>query len=186
MTVYAESIMTRTVVTAGPDDTAMRSPLFSKTAHGVPVCDKDGKLLGIISEGDLMRPFGEANKLHRDWWLGLLADGESWRPNSSTTCGRTAGGPPRSMTKEVVTATEDTPVDRIADLLQSHRIKRVPIVRDGKVVGVVSRADEHSRHGGALAEDEPLPLSAPAAFRAGQRVRGLQLEPIFSWLPIGV
>ena len=45
------------------------------------------------------------------------------------------------MTKEVVTATEDTPVDRIADLLQSHRIKRVPIVRDGKVVGIVSRAD---------------------------------------------
>ena len=42
---------------------------------------------------------------------------------------------------KVVTATEDTPVDRIADLLQSHRIKRVPIVKDGKVVGVVSRAD---------------------------------------------
>jgi CBS domain-containing protein len=45
------------------------------------------------------------------------------------------------MTKEVVTATEDTPVDRIADILQSHRVKRVPIVKDGKVVGVVSRAD---------------------------------------------
>ena len=82
MTVYAESIMTRTVVSAGPDDTVSAvAALFSKHGiSGVPVCDKDGTLLGIISEGDLMRPFGEANKLRRDWWLGLLADGEELAP----------------------------------------------------------------------------------------------------------
>jgi CBS domain-containing protein len=143
MTVYAESIMTRTVVTAGPDDTVSAvAALFSK--HGisaVPVCDKDGKLLGIISEGDLMRPFGEANKLRRDWWLGLLADGEELAPEFVDYMRQDRRRAADLMTKEVVTASEDTPVGRIADLLQSHRIKRVPIVRDGKVVGVVSRAD---------------------------------------------
>ena len=143
MTVYAESVMTRTVISAGADDTVSAvAALFSK--HGisaVPVCDKDGKLLGIISEGDLMRPFGEANKLRRDWWLGLLADGEELAPEFVDYMRQDRRRARDLMTKEVVTATEDTPVDRIADLLQSQRVKRVPIVKDGKVVGVVSRAD---------------------------------------------
>ena len=143
MTVYAESIMTRAVVTAGPDDTVSEvAALFSK--HGIsaaPVCDTDGKLLGIISEGDLLRPFGEANKLRRDWWLGVLADGEDLAPEFVDYMRLDRRRAHDLMTKEVVTATEDTAVDRIADLLQSHRIKRVPIVKDGKVVGVVSRAD---------------------------------------------
>jgi CBS domain-containing protein len=143
MTVYAESVMTRTVISAGPDDTVSAvAALFSK--HGisaVPVCDKDGKLLGIISEGDLMRPFGEANKLRRDWWLGLLADGEELAPEFVDYMRQDRRRAADLMTKEVVTASEDTPVDRIADLLQSQRVKRVPIVKDGKVVGVVSRAD---------------------------------------------
>jgi CBS domain-containing protein len=143
MTVYAESIMTRTVVTAEPDDTVSAiAALFSKHGiSGVPVCDKNGTLLGIISEGDLMRPFGEANKLRRDWWLGLLADGEELAPEFVDYLRQDRRRAADLMTKEVVTATEDTPVDRIADILQSHRVKRVPIVKDGKVVGVVSRAD---------------------------------------------
>ena len=143
MTVYAESIMTRTVVTAGPDDPVSAvAALFSKHGiSGVPVCDKNGTLLGIISEGDLMRPFGEANKLHRDWWLGLLADGEELAPEFVDYMRQDRRRAADLMTKEVVTASEDTPVDRIADLLQSQRVKRVPIVKDGKVVGVVSRAD---------------------------------------------
>jgi CBS domain-containing protein len=143
MTVYAESIMTRTVVTAEPDDTVSAiAALFSKHGiSGVPVCDKNGTLLGIISEGDLMRPFGEANKLRRDWWLGLLADGEELAPEFVDYLRQDRRRAADLMTKEVVTATEDTPVDRIADILQSHRVKRVPIVKDGKVMGVVSRAD---------------------------------------------
>lgn len=143
MMVYAESIMTRTVVTAGPDDTVSAvAALFSKHGiSGVPVCDKDGALLGIISEGDLMRPFGEANKLHRDWWLGLLADGEELAPEFMDYMRLDRRRARDLMTKEVVTATADTTIDRIADLLQSHRVKRVPIVKDGKVVGIVSRAD---------------------------------------------
>jgi CBS domain-containing protein len=143
MTIYAGSIMTRTVVSAGPDDTVSTiAALFTKNGiSAVPVCDKDGTLLGIISEGDLMRPFGEANKLHRDWWLGMLAEGELLAPEFLDYLRVDRRRARDLMTKDVITATDDTHVDKIADLLQRHRIKRVPIVKNGKVVGIVSRAD---------------------------------------------
>jgi CBS domain-containing protein len=143
MTVYAESIMTRTVVTAGPEDTVRTlGALFTK--HGisaVPVCDRDGTLLGVVSEGDLMRPFGEANKLRRDWWLGLLAEGTELAPEFLDYLRLDNRRARDLMTAPAITATENTSINEIADLLQRHRIKRVPIVKNGKVIGIVSRAD---------------------------------------------
>jgi CBS domain-containing protein len=143
MTVYAESIMTRTVVTAGPEDTVRTlGALFTK--HGisaVPVCDRDGTLLGVVSEGDLMRPFGEANKLRRDWWLGLLAEGTELAPEFLDYVRLDNRRARDLMTAPAITATENTSINEIADLLQRHRIKRVPIVKNGKVIGIVSRAD---------------------------------------------
>lgn len=143
MTLRAGSIMTRTVITAGPDDT-VRTLAALFTRHGisaVPVCDKDGTLLGVISEGDLMRPFGETNKLRRDWWLGLLAEGTVLAPEFLDYLRLDNRHARDLMTAPAITATEDTSVAEIADLLQRRRIKRVPIVKDGHVVGIVSRAD---------------------------------------------
>jgi CBS domain-containing protein len=71
----------------------------------------------------------------------LLADGEELAPEFLEYLRLDRRRARDLMTRDVVTATEDTPVDRIADMLQRHRIKRVPIVRDGKVAGIVSRAD---------------------------------------------
>lgn len=143
MTMDVGSIMTRAVITAGPDDTVRTlAALFTK--HGisaVPVCDKDGTLLGVISEGDLMRPFGQANKLRRDWWLGLLAEGTELAPEFLDYVRLDSRRTRELMTAPAITATEDTSVNEIADLLQRHRIKRVPIAKDGKVIGIVSRAD---------------------------------------------
>ncbi len=143
MSMDAGSIMTRTAITAGPDDTVKTlAALFTK--HGisaVPVCEKDGTLLGVVSEGDLMRPFGQANKLRRDWWLGLLAEGTDLAPEFLDYMRLDKRKARDLMTSPAITATEGTTVAEIADLLQSHHVKRVPIVRDGKVVGIVSRAD---------------------------------------------
>ena len=78
--------MTQEVITGGPDDTVrMLAALF--TNHGisaVAVCDRDGTLMGDISEGDVMRPLGQANQLRRDWWLG--------HPSSWNTCAWTTDG----------------------------------------------------------------------------------------------
>src|SRR6185437_1788911 len=82
MTIDAASIMTRTVVSARPDDTVAQvaALLTEHEISAVPVCDKDGKLIGMLSEGDLMRPFGEENALRRSWWLGMLAEGTDLAP----------------------------------------------------------------------------------------------------------
>ena len=143
MSIDAQSVMTRDVITARPDDTVRElAALFSQ--HGisaVPVCEKDGTLLGVISEGDLMRPFGEDNRLRRDWWLGLLAEGTDLAPEFRNYMRLDSRRVRDLMASPAVTATEHTSVSAIADLLQRHRIKRVPIVKDGKVVGIISRAN---------------------------------------------
>jgi len=143
MTIDAASIMTRKVITVRPEATVAEiSKVLSQ--HGisaVPVCDNDGRLVGMVSEGDLMRPFAKANALRRSWWLGMIAEGTDLAPEFvdylrlDRHCARDL------MTKEVVSAREDTRVTEIADLLATRHIKRVPIVREGKLVGIVSRAD---------------------------------------------
>jgi CBS domain-containing protein len=67
-------IITRNVVTVGPDDTVGRVAKIwpTMTSAPCPVCEADGRLVGMISEGDLMRPFGQQNQLRRSWWLNLL------------------------------------------------------------------------------------------------------------------
>ena len=136
MTLRAADIMTRDVVTATPSDTvAQVAKLMSDCSiSAVPVCDKDGRPLGMISEGDLMRPLGEEHSLKREWWLNLLAEGVDLAPaflDYIRVDHRLASD---LMTKPVVTASENTGLAELADLLVRHRIKRVPIVREGKVI----------------------------------------------------
>jgi CBS domain-containing protein len=143
MTIDAASIMTRAVVTAGPDDTVTQVAglLAEHEISAVPVCDKDGKLLGMLSEGDLMRPFGQENELRRSWWLGMLAEGTDLAPEFLDYLRLDRRRAKDLMNTDVVSATEQASAGEIADLLSKHKIKRVPIVRDGKLVGIVSRAD---------------------------------------------
>lgn len=139
----AASIMTRKVITASPEDTVAEvARLLTKhNISALPVCDVSGKLLGMISEGDLMRPFGEANSLRRAWWLEMLAEGTDLAPEFLTYVRVDHRRVKDLMTNEVVTADQGANVETLADLLTRHHIKRVPIVHDGKLVGVVSRAD---------------------------------------------
>jgi CBS domain-containing protein len=143
MTTDAASIMTRNVVTAGPDDTVARvaALLAEHDISAVPVCDKDGKLLGMLSEGDLMHPFGQENALRRAWWLGMLAEGTDLAPEFLDYVRLDRRRAKDLMKTDVVTATDRASAGEIADLLDKHKIKRVPIVHDGKLVGIVSRAD---------------------------------------------
>ncbi len=139
----ASSIMTRGVVTARPTDTVAHvARLLSE--HGisaVPVCGDSGALLGMISEGDLMRPFVDTNVKRRAWWLALLADGTDLAPEFVDYVRLDRHQVGDLMTKPVITATETTHVTELAEEMVRHRIKRLPIVRGEKLVGIVSRAD---------------------------------------------
>jgi CBS domain-containing protein len=143
MPVDAASVMTRDVIKVGPNATVaeVAALLAQHDISAVPVCDEKGTLLGMLSEGDLMRPFGAANEMRRAWWLGVLAEGTDLAPDFLDYIRVDRRSAHDLMTPDVVTATEQTSLSEIADLMSKHRIKRVPILTDGKLVGIVSRAD---------------------------------------------
>jgi CBS domain-containing protein len=104
----------------------------------LPVIGKDGKLVGLVSEGDLMRRLRDKDEKRRSWWLEILRGPESVARDFVQTRSQRIVD---VMTRKVVTVGEDTPIGEIAAILEKNRIKRVPVLRDGKVLGIVSRSD---------------------------------------------
>jgi CBS domain-containing protein len=136
----AADVMVSNVITVGPEATVQEVAdiLLKNRISGLPVTGPRGELLGIVSEGDLLRR-PEAGTMRRpSWWLGLLASNEGLAADYIKSHSRKIVD---VMTRRVVTATPETPVADIATLLEKHAIKRVPIVEDGKIVGIVSRAN---------------------------------------------
>jgi CBS-domain-containing membrane protein len=133
-------IMVTNVITVGPDASVqdVANLLLRYRISAVPVVTSTGEILGIVSEGDLInRP--EAETSHRkSWWLDALASNESLAAEYVRSHSRQVTD---VMTREVITAAPETPVSDVAALLEKNRIKRVPIVKDGKIVGIVSRAN---------------------------------------------
>ena len=136
----ADDIMRRRVLTVSPD-TDIREIAKKLAAYGIsamPVVDEDRRVVGIISEGDLMRRPETGMDRRPSWWLRLLADPKEQAAQYVKTHGQHAKD---VMTHEVITVSEETSSQEIAGILERHRIKRVPVVRDGKLVGIVSRAN---------------------------------------------
>jgi CBS domain-containing protein len=136
----ARDVMTKRVISVQPD-TSVRDVARTLVRHkisGAPVVDQAGRLLGVVSEGDLMRRAESETEQHRSWWLRLLLSPEEKAAEYVKTHGRCAAD---VMSKPVQTVSETTSLEKVADLLQKHRIKRVPVLRRGKVVGIVTRAD---------------------------------------------
>jgi CBS domain-containing protein len=137
----ASDIMSSPVVSVGPDTSVkeIASLLFEKRISGVPVLDQ-GRLVGLVSEGDLLHrhEIGTDHiKPAGSWWLRMFSAGQT--PAEYVKAhGRRARD---IMTRDVVTITPDTPIAEIATLLESRGIKRVPVMRDGQLVGIVSRAN---------------------------------------------
>ena len=136
----ARDIMTTDVVTIAPDLSVeqIAQLLLSCGISGVPVVDAGGGLIGLVSEGDLLRRHEGGTERHRSWWLSLLTGPEERAREFVKTHGRTAE---QVMTREVMTVTADTPVGEIARIMERRHIKRLPVVEDGKIVGIVSRAN---------------------------------------------
>ena len=143
MSLVASEIMTRKVITAPPDATvAQLARLMTDNGiSAVPICDKDRVLLGMVSEGDLIPALGQKPADRRAWWLEVLTEGTELAPEFLEYIRLDRRPAEKFMQRTMITATERTSVTEIADLLSRHHIKRVPIVQDGKLVGIVSRAD---------------------------------------------
>jgi len=136
----AADVMVTNVISVTPDvlvqDVAYI--LLSNRISAVPIVDDEGELLGIVSEGDLMRRSETGTGRHRPWWLAMLTGRDIRALDYAKEHSRRITD---VMTSKVVTATPDTPLRDIATLLEKNGIKRVPIVKDGKMVGIVSRAN---------------------------------------------
>ena len=139
----ASDLMTKNVLSVGPEapTRAVAKLLLEKSISAVPVVDATGAAIGMVSEGDLVQREIKRRTPSRDWWLEMLAEGEDLATEFLDYL-RAGDRPVRElMTTPAVTVTEDTPVQAIAETLHKHGIKRVPVLRNGRVVGIVSRAD---------------------------------------------
>jgi len=140
----AHDIMTDAVISVRPD-TPIRTiarVLVDNGISAVPVVDDDGMPIGMVSEGDLVGRNQTEREARRDWWLTLLAEeGETLSPEFLAYLHSPKGTARDIMSSPVITVDENTDAGAIARLLSAHRIKRVPVVRDGHIIGIVSRAD---------------------------------------------
>jgi CBS domain-containing protein len=152
----AADIMTTSLLTLAPDlpvATAARM-LAERGVSGAPVLDRDGKLIGILTEGDLIRRLAAVTEKPRSWFLGLFGSAAAQADHYARSHGRFVRD---VMTTAVETVGEETPVEQVAALLEKHNIRRLPVVdREGRLVGIVSRAD-------LLKVSLEAPPAAPAA-----------------------
>ena len=139
----ARDVMTKAVVSVHPGTPVREIArlLLDKGISAVPVVDNDGAPIGMVSEGDLIRPDQAAREARREWWLEMLAEGEQLSPEFLAWVHSQKRAARAIMSAPVITVSESAEVGEIARLLVAHRIKRVPVVRDGRVIGIVARED---------------------------------------------
>ena len=139
----ARNVMSKPVVSVHPN-TPLREIarlLLHKGISAVPVIDEKGAPIGMVSEGDLIRPDRAAREAWRQSWLEIFAEGEPLAPEFLAWLQSQNHTARAVMTTPVITVGEDTELGEIARVLVTHRIKRVPVVRDGRVTGIVARDD---------------------------------------------
>lgn len=156
----AKDVMTTNVVAVSPDTPTKKIAelLLENGISAVPVVDGSCAPIGMVSEGDLIGREEAAREARRDWWLALLADGAELDEGYLASLRAPARAARDLMAAPVVTVSEETEISEIARLLTTYRIKRVPVVRDGRIVGIVSRADLLR----GLAGEQPKPAAREA------------------------
>ncbi|WP_370278357.1 CBS domain-containing protein [Pontibacterium sp.] len=150
----AADIMTTSVITVGPDTEVreIAELLLAKRISAVPVIDDEQRVLGIVSEGDLMRRLESDSEERHSWWIENLFSQSHDAEHYIKAHGRTAS---EVMTRNVVTVSTDMPLHEIAATLERNHIKRVPVTENNKLVGIVSRANLlHGLTAGLVPEQE--------------------------------
>ena len=136
----ASDVMTRTVITVdeqAPIAEALQL-MLGKAISGLPVVNCDNQLVGIITEGDLLRRAELATERHISRWKNLLFGPWYSAEEYVRTHARSVGS---IMTRETLCIAEDTPLSMIVSMMEQGHVKRLPVIKDGKVIGIVSRRD---------------------------------------------
>ena len=138
----AGDLMTRDVAVVHPETSLLEAVKLMARRHisGMPVVDDAGTIVGMMSEGDLVR-WHEGYTERQTRWLDMLAEGSELAPMFLDGIREQHRKVKTVMAQGATTVTEDTPAREIASLMYARNIKRVPVVRDGKLVGIVARSD---------------------------------------------
>ena len=175
----AKDVMTHCLVSIAPE-APIRDAIARMISHqvsGIPVIGADGRLVGMVTEGDFLRRGEMHTEAPRRRWLELLLGPGS----DATEYARSHGHTVRDvMSPNVVTVGKETPLSAVVHLMEEHGIKRLPVIDDGRVVGIVSRADLMS----ALAEYLIKPKKvSPASDESIRRtiVTEMKRQP---WCPV--
>jgi len=136
----AADVMVQNVITIGPNATVgeVADLLVTHRISALPVVDAGGKVVGIISEGDLVRRAEAGTERRRSHWLEWMMPGQTLAAEFVKSHARKVSD---VMTRRVISVTSDVPLSEVATTLEKNGIKRVPVVDNGKLVGIVSRAN---------------------------------------------
>ena len=153
----AQDVMSRPVFSTTPTDSVTNAIRVMLQNHisGLPVIDAEGRLQGMITEGDFLRRAETATQRQRPRWIAFLAGPGRLADEYVHTHGRKVG---EIMTPEPVTVAEETPLEEVVSLMEKRRIKRVPVMKGDKVVGIISRANLLYALAGLARQAKPVSL----------------------------
>jgi CBS domain-containing protein len=136
----AGDVMTASMVTVDPDDSVMHAVqrMLKRRISGLPVVDNTGALIGILTEGDLLRRAELGTQKRRPRWIEFLIGPGRLAREYVSACGRKVH---EVMTTPVHTVSEDTPLIDVVKIMESNQVKRLPVMCDGRIVGIISRAN---------------------------------------------
>ena len=176
----AHQIMTRSVATVTPEATILEAANIMLRSHisGLPVVDEAGKLVGIVSEGDFLRRSEIGTQRKRGRWLKFLLGAGRAATDFVQENGRRIS---EVMTWDPLTITEETPLEEIVTLMQKNGVKRLPVLRGEKLVGIVSRANLLQAVA-SLAREIPDPTADDDHIR-GHILNALEKN---DWCPLGL
>jgi len=153
----AHQIMTRSVITIAPDASILEAAKTMLQHHvsGLPVVDAAGRLVGIVSEGDFIRRGEIGTQRKRGRWLTFLLGAGATATDYVHEYGRKVSD---VMTSDPVSVTEDATLEEIVNAMETNGVKRLPVLKDGKLAGIVSRANLLQAVAG-LSRDIPDPTA---------------------------
>jgi CBS domain-containing protein len=133
-------VMVAPVITVEPSTTVQEvARLFlQKHISAVPVLDGKTRLVGIVSEGDLLHRVEAGTERHRSWWLQALIESDTLAAEYVKSHGRKVSD---VMTREVVTTSPQAPLHEVAALMERNAVRRLPVLENDQLVGIVSRAN---------------------------------------------
>ncbi len=138
----AADVMTRDVITIGPKTTLRQAAqlMLDRAVSALPVVDEEGRVLGVVSEAELIRP-DEAVEHRARRWLDVLAEGEELAPEFLALVNGIDRPVTKVMRTDCIRVSENTPLPELAALMTKQFTRRVLVVRGDKLVGLVARRD---------------------------------------------